>query len=58
MPGYGRLDAMIGYRTRMVDYRLTLRNLLNKTYYSSATSGGQIQYGEPFMLMSTITARF
>lgn len=58
MPGYGRLDAMIGYRARMVDYRLTLRNLLNKTYFSSATSGGQIQYGEPFMLMSTVTARF
>lgn len=58
MPGYGRWDALAGYRTRDWDVRAALSNITDKTYYSSATSAGQIQFGDPRSLVVTGTYTF
>ncbi|CFP63442.1 tonb-dependent siderophore receptor [Bordetella pertussis] len=54
LPDYGRLDAMLGYRTGAWDWRLAVRNLADKTYFASATSAGQIRYGEPRVALATL----
>ncbi|QXH35586.1 TonB-dependent receptor [Pseudomonas muyukensis] len=53
LPGYGRWDALAGYRTHDWDVRAALSNITDKTYYSSATSGSQIQVGDPRSLVVT-----
>lgn len=58
LPGYGRWDALAGYRTHDWDVRAALSNLTDKTYYSSATSASQIQFGEPRSLVVTGTYSF
>ena len=58
MPGYGRWDALAGYRTHDWDVRAALNNIADKTYYSSATSAEQIQPGDPRSLVVTSTYRF
>ncbi|MBF8720927.1 TonB-dependent receptor [Pseudomonas guariconensis] len=58
LPGYGRWDALAGYRTRDWDVRAALSNITDKTYYSSATSAGQIQFGDPRSLVVTGTYAF
>lgn len=58
LPGYGRWDALAGYRTHDWDVRAALSNLTDKTYYSSATSASQIQYGDPRSLVVTGTYSF
>ncbi|MCO7514377.1 TonB-dependent siderophore receptor [Pseudomonas guariconensis] len=58
MPGYGRWDALAGYRTHDWDVRAALSNITDKTYYSSATSAAQIQPGEPRSLVVTGTYSF
>ncbi|MBC3483853.1 TonB-dependent siderophore receptor [Pseudomonas sp. SWRI77] len=58
MPGYGRWDALAGYRTHDWDVRAALNNIADKTYYSSATSAAQIQPGDPRSLVVTSTYRF
>ncbi|CAM3293238.1 hypothetical protein GCM10011247_24810 [Pseudomonas plecoglossicida] len=58
MPGYGRWDALAGFRTRDWDVRAALSNIADKTYYSSATSAAQIQPGDPRSLVVTGTYSF
>lgn len=58
LPGYGRWDALAGYRTHDWDVRAALSNLTDKTYYSSATSASQIQFGDPRSLVVTGTYSF
>ncbi|MDH0649189.1 TonB-dependent siderophore receptor [Pseudomonas sp. GD03858] len=58
LPGYGRWDALAGYRTHDWDVRAALSNIADKTYYSSATSAGQIQIGDPRSLVVTGTYSF
>ena len=53
MPGYGRWDALAGFRTHDWDVRAALSNITDKTYYSSATSAAQIQPGDPRSLVVT-----
>lgn len=53
LPGYGRWDALAGYRTHDWDVRAALSNITDKTYYSSATSAAQIQVGDPRSLVVT-----
>ncbi|AZL66481.1 MULTISPECIES: TonB-dependent receptor [Pseudomonas] len=53
LPGYGRWDALAGYRTHDWDVRAALKNITDKTYYDSATSAAQIQYGDPRSLVVT-----
>lgn len=45
---------MLGYRTGAWDWRLAVRNLADKTYFASATSAGQIRYGEPRVALATL----
>ena len=48
VPGDHRvMDALVGWRTQDWDVRAALSNIADKTYYSSATSAGQIQVGDP-----------
>ncbi|WP_336335379.1 TonB-dependent siderophore receptor [Pseudomonas putida] len=58
LPGYGRWDALAGYRTHDWDVRAALSNIADKTYYSSATSAAQIQPGDPRSLVVTGTYSF
>lgn len=58
LPGYGRWDALAGFRQKDWDLRAALNNLTDRTYYSSATSAGQIRVGEPRNLVVTGTYSF
>ena len=58
LPGYGTWDALAGYRTRDWDVRAALSNITDKTYYASATSAAQIQFGDPRSLVVTGTSSF
>ena len=58
MPGYGRWDALAGFRTHDWDVRAALSNIADKTYYSAATSAAQIQIGDPRSLVVTGTYSF
>ncbi|MEF9898948.1 MAG: TonB-dependent siderophore receptor [Pseudomonas sp.] len=58
LPGYGRWDALAGFRTKDWDVRAALNNIADKTYYGSATSAAQIQFGDPRSLVVTGTYSF
>ncbi len=58
LPGYGRWDALAGYRHKDWDVRAALSNIANRDYYSSATSASQIQPGDPRSLVMTGTYSF
>ncbi|POF39992.1 TonB-dependent siderophore receptor [Pseudomonas laurylsulfativorans] len=58
LPGYGRWDALAGFRQKEWDVRAALNNITDKTYYSSATSAFQIQPGAPRSLVVTGTYSF
>ncbi|MEE4886285.1 TonB-dependent siderophore receptor [Pseudomonas alliivorans] len=58
LPGYGRWDALAGWRQKDWDVRAALNNLTDRTYYSSATSAGQIRVGDPRNLVVTGTYSF
>ena len=50
LPGYGRIDAMLGYRTRArqlrLSFQLNVNNLLDKTYFDHG-GYGIAAYGMP-----------
>ncbi|TNI70102.1 energy transducer TonB, partial [Aeromonas salmonicida] len=58
LPGYARVDARAGYRWPDWETQLAVENLLDKTYYVSATSAAQIMPGAPLQLNLTATYRF
>ncbi len=58
LPGYGRWDALAGFRQKEWDVRAALNNISDKTYYASATSAFQIQPGDPRNLVVTGTYSF
>ncbi|WP_416364577.1 TonB-dependent receptor [Pseudomonas sp. NFX183] len=58
LPGYGRWDALAGFRQKQWDLRAALNNIADKHYYASATSAAQIQPGEPRSLVVTGTYSF
>lgn len=58
LPGYGSWDALAGYRHKDWDIRAALNNITDRTYYSSATSAGQIRLGEPRNLVVSASYSF
>ena len=58
LPGYGRWDALAGFRQKDWNLRASLNNISDRTYYSTATSAGQIQFGDPRSLVVTGTYSF
>ncbi len=58
LPGYGRWDALAGYRQKDWDLRAALNNINDRTYYSSATSAAQIRVGDPRSMVVTGTYSF
>ena len=58
LPGYGRWDALAGYREKDWDVSGALTNLTDRYYYASATSAAQIMPGEPRSLVMTGTYKF
>ena len=58
LPGYGRWDALVGYRMKDWDLRGALNNITDREYYSSATSAAQIQPGAPRSVVMTGTYSF
>ncbi|WP_282412292.1 TonB-dependent siderophore receptor [Pseudomonas sp. PS01299] len=58
LPGYGRWDALVGYRFKDWDLRAALNNITDREYYASATSQYQIQPGAPRSVVMTGTYSF
>ena len=58
LPGYGRWDALVGYRMKDWDLRAALNNITDRDYYASATSQYQIQPGAPRSVVMTVTYSF
>jgi iron complex outermembrane receptor protein len=58
LPGYGRWDALVGYRMKDWDLRAALNNITDRDYYASATSQYQIQPGAPRSVVMTGTYSF
>jgi iron complex outermembrane receptor protein len=58
LPGYGRWDALVGYRFKDWDLRTALNNITDRKYYASATSQYQIQPGAPRSVVMTGTYSF
>ena len=58
LPGYGRWDALAGFRHKEWDVRAALNNISDKRYYASATGAAQIQPGDPRSLVVTGTYSF
>ena len=58
LPGYGRWDALVGYRFKDWDLRAALNNITDREYYASATSQFQIQPGAPRSVVMTGTYSF
>ncbi|WP_311884987.1 MULTISPECIES: TonB-dependent siderophore receptor [unclassified Pseudomonas] len=58
LPGYGRWDALVGYRFKDWDLRAALNNITDREYYASATSQYQIQPGAPRSVVVTGTYSF
>lgn len=58
LPGYGRWDALVGYRFKDWDLRAALNNITEREYYASATSQYQIQPGAPRSVVMTGTYSF
>ncbi|MGP6417544.1 TonB-dependent receptor [Pseudomonas putida] len=58
LPGYGRWDALVGYRFKDWDLRAALNNITDREYYASATSQYQIQPGAPRNVVMTGTYSF
>jgi len=58
LPGYGRWDALVGYRFKDWDLRAALNNITDREYYASATSQHQIQPGAPRSVVMTGTYSF
>lgn len=58
LPGYGRWDALLGYRFKDWDLRAALNNITDRDYYASATSQYQIQPGAPRSVVMTGTYSF
>ncbi len=58
LPGYGRWDALLGYRFKDWDLRAALNNITDREYYASATSQYQIQPGAPRSVVMTGTYSF
>jgi iron complex outermembrane receptor protein len=58
LPGYGRWDAQVGYRSKEWDITAALNNLNDKRYFPSATSASQIKTGEPRNVVVSTTYTF
>jgi iron complex outermembrane receptor protein len=58
LPGYGRWDALAGYKHKDWDVRAALNNITDRDYYASSTSAFQIQPGAPRNLVVTGTYSF
>jgi iron complex outermembrane receptor protein len=58
LPGYVRLDAMLGYRTRYFDAALNVQNITDTTHYVSGGSRDGIMPGTPFAVLGTLSVRY
>jgi len=58
LSGYARFDARIGYEWGNWETQLSVENLLDKEYYVSATSAGQIMPGSPREFNLTTSYKF
>jgi len=58
LPGYGRWDALFGYRTQQWDWTVSIVNLTDKLHYASVAHSGETWFGERRQLMSTLQYRF
>lgn len=56
LPGYERIDVMVGYRFKKFDIRAAVTNVADVVWYRTATSAGQIQPGNP--RTATVSANY
>jgi catecholate siderophore receptor len=58
LPGYGRVDAAIGYRGKGYELRFKVNNVGNARFFESAINNVQIQPGASRNASVTLTSRF
>lgn len=63
LPGYARIDAMLGYRTKIAGKGITaqvnIQNLFDTTYFDRGGSGGTLaKYGEPRTAIGSLKIDF
>jgi catecholate siderophore receptor len=58
LPGYGRVDAAVGYRGKGYDLRFKVNNVGNARFFESAINNVQIQPGASRNASVTLTSRF
>ena len=61
MPGYTRVDAMVGYRRALhaasLDMQLNVKNVTDKHYFDQI-GWGVASYGAPRSVMATIALKY
>lgn len=61
LPGYGRIDAMLGYRTKLggqrISAQLNVNNLFDKTYFDNG-GFGSAAYGAPRAVIGSVKLEF
>ena len=58
LPGYGRWDALAGYREKDWSLTAALKNVADKRHFRTSTGASQLQPGEPRTLVITATHKF
>lgn len=62
MPGYGRVDTMLAYRTKAggtpLTAQLNINNMFDKKYFESSNGGTYAYYGAPRTVIGTIKVDF
>ncbi|MBI3283319.1 MAG: TonB-dependent receptor [Burkholderiales bacterium] len=58
LPGYARVDMVLGYTQARYDLSLRLNNIGNTRYIESANNNVQLQPGAPFTLKLVFNTRF
>jgi len=63
LPGYGRVDALLAYRfkvlgTKAATAQLNVKNLFDKTYFGESSGRKASFYGEPRSIMGSLRLEF
>lgn len=58
LPGYARIDMVLGYQQKRYDLKLKLNNIGNISYAESANNNVQVQPGAPFNVSVVLHSRF
>ncbi|KQM75207.1 TonB-dependent siderophore receptor [Xylophilus sp. Leaf220] len=58
LPGYARVDALVGYRFGPTELQMAISNLTDRRYWATATSAAQIVPGTPRTVLVSLRHHF